>query len=1429
MYRKPLGLFFTGALLMGLALTSFWQIVQYGGLSSHVKAAQPAIRAAAPTARIFLPLLSSADTSDPLPGFSSAHQHDDHSHPSGHAADEGLILAPASDAESVTPGGRCPADAPVRAFALVSLEVEITLNRYLDYDPQGRMYALAEDVARVRAEEAQNRAARAGDGQPAVSIGLQGDAIQPLILRVHAGDCLRVSLRNDLAEAQASFYLHAASLVLTATGASATAANPDSLAAPGESVGYEWYISPDEPEGTHYFHAHGPSERELTSHGLFGALIVEPSGSRFLDPRTGAETRTGWDAIIQTPDGGDFREFAIIYHEIGDERYRHLNARSKLVDQVDPYTRAYRPGDRAINYRSEPFMNRLALQQQLTGKFDESLAYSSYSFGDPATPIARSYLGDPAKERVIHGGSEVFHVHHVHGGSIRWPRQPGLAAAPPAALEKKPPLLLASERLDSQSLGPAETFDVAHECVSGGCQQGAGDYLVHCHVAHHYLAGMWMIWRVYNTLQNGPASTDSLPPLLELPDRAGTTLAAVTSEEILGIGYWGLGSSADAQSPISNTQYLLSQLPPPGISGRYDATVLEWTQAGDLLLNEPETKAVWPGYASATPGERPPILFDPQTGRLAYPFLRPHLGKRPPFAPNHGPAPFLEPTVNGAEPPGPGESGPASLCPKDTRGQPYQIRAIPATIVLNRTAKEGAPLTDPNGELFVLAEEAAALQADPTRRVPLAIRANAQEDCVDLLLANALPDNRANHFLSKISLHIHFVQFDVQASDGVNTGFNYEQTVRPYTVEGERLVKEATAGAAQVEISSTARFQPGVLVAVGLDRADGPEVRRIAAIEGDALLFDRPLEKAHAAGESVSVEFVRYRWYPDAQTGTAYFHDHVNALRSWPHGLFGALIVEPPGSTYHHPQSGAVLRSGPLADIHTDAIVSADIRGSFREMVLFVQDDNPRTKTSTDSGGSFNLRAEPLAPRAADAAHIFSSGVFSEPATPILQANLGDPLVIRGLVAGTNDVHTLHIDGHWWRTEAFDPTAPWANTAHLGISERADLYIPAAGGPQQQPGDYLYRNGRTAKVTAGSWGLLRVWPPGTDAESGLQPLPGRTPITTTQSICPVDAPVRRFAVAALDFPLTMLGEKTGKLFVLQEQKADLLAGMLPPQPLALRVGVGDCLAVTLANETDGGPVSFYADLPGLAGTGLNVGRNPGEQTVLPGASGVYTYYAHPALGERAALVLDGGDPLVNPRLGLYGALIVGPPGAVYTDPASGAAIAAGWRADVHLPDGSAYRDFALFLQDEDTVIGTHLMPYTQQVAGVVGLNYRNAGQWSGEGTPQTPLLEAYAGDPIRVHLLLPSSEQAHVFSLEGHRWPLQPGRAGSDLLDSVQVGGLEAITIQPMGGAGGEAALAGDYLYGDHRLPYREAGLWGLLRVYPAGEERAGLAALGRE
>lgn len=1362
-----------------------------------------------------------------------------------HEADEGLLLGPADETqETVQPGRLCTADDPLRAYSVVAVDVEITLNRYLDYDPEGRMFVLESELARVRQEEAQNRDARAGKADPAVSLGLQGDAIQPLVLRVNQGECLRITMRNGTTRdggEPVSFHLHGSSLYMVDSGAPAIASDPEALVAPGKTVTYAWWVPPDEQEGSHYFHSHG-NTREQTNHGLFGVVIVEPRGSHYTNPTSGEDLNSGWEAIIEDPSGVDFREFAVIYHEIGTERYSHLDRNGMPVPLLDPYTNSYKPGGRALNYRSEPFSNRLELGYKLQGRIDNSLAYSSYSFGDPATPIMRSYLGDPVKQRVVHGGAEVFHVHHVHGGGIRWRRQPDEEPTDFASgLDKHPALLpIASERIDSQSIGPSESYDIENECGSGGCQQSVGDYLFHCHVAQHYISGMWGIWRVYNTLQTDTSAEDALPPLLELGDRKGHMVPAVTSHELVGTTVdWQGDSHTIDNSNLS--AWVEQQLPPAGVPIGYDASVLDWIKDGDVYVNEAETDQDWPGYRSATPGIRPPLAFDPKTGKLAYPFLRPHLGQRPPFAPNHGPAPFLDPITQGHDPPLPGANGPWSLCPAGTKLKQFTVHAITLPLRLNARSN----LVDPEGQLFVLKEDEDAVRADPSAQVPLAIRANAGKDCVDVLFKSELKDNSENHLFSKVSLHIHFVQFDVQASDGVTNGFNYEQSVRPFALAGETVLTDTLSGAVELRLSSAARFQPGILVGIGMDQDKTFEIRRITAVTEDTLRFDEPLQYDHAAGEIVSSEFLRQRWYPDVQFGTAYFHDHVTALTSWKHGLFGALIAEPPDATYHDPATGAVLTSGPIVDVRTDSVVSADVKGSFREMVLFIQDDVRFTRISDSAGSAINMRVEPLEKRGGDPAAYFSSLAHGDPETPLLQAYLGDPIVLRGLVPAANEVHTLHVDGHWFRLEPFSLTSPPINTVHLGISERYDLMIPRAGGPQSMPGDYLYYNGRTFKLREGSWGLIRVHDG--SSEPALQKLPGHEVIPKpATSVCPASASLKRYAVAAIEgVSLPMLGSATGKIYVLEQDKEAVRAGTRAPEPLVLHVSVGDCIVVDLANELTDSPVSFHADMLAAdprSGLGVTAGYNL-TQTVAPGASGVYTFFAHPEVGETVALVRDWGDVLTNPGLGLYGAIVVGPAGATYTDPVTGAdlASAASWRVDVHPPSGPSYRDFTLLMQDEDVIIGNAVMPYSEHVAGVVGLNYRAESllarlennpdpallyDSSVHGDPSTPLLEAYAGDNLHIHVLAPFNEQAHVFSLEGHQWPLEPGRIGTDLLSSVQVGALESVTLIPQHGAGGAAALPGDYLYGDHREPYREAGLWGYLRVYAPDRAVANLLQL---
>jgi hypothetical protein len=265
------------------------------------------------------------------------------------AGGQDSLLASDLEAEPVlTTSGRCPVTAPVRHFDVSAINVEITLNQWLDYYP-GYMYVLTENIEHVREEEAENAAAREATGfeTGAVSNGLQTDWIQPLVIRANQGDCMKVTLRNQLEFGEAvSLQIHGSSMVVSSTGQPATTTNPDAIAEEGQHLDLEWYIHPDTQEGGRQFHSYS-NDRELTVMGLFGALIVEPRGSQFLTAvkdEGNPELKSGWQAIIAHPNGPDFREFVTIYHEVGDEAFRPVNRHGDFLPQRDPLTDVYRPG-----------------------------------------------------------------------------------------------------------------------------------------------------------------------------------------------------------------------------------------------------------------------------------------------------------------------------------------------------------------------------------------------------------------------------------------------------------------------------------------------------------------------------------------------------------------------------------------------------------------------------------------------------------------------------------------------------------------------------------------------------------------------------------------------------------------------------------------------------------------------------------------------------------------------------------------------------------------------------------------------------------------------------------------------------------------------------------------------------------------------------
>jgi manganese oxidase len=1337
----------------------------------------------------------------------------------------GLAILPAQGSAQAAPEV-CAPGSPIRSFDVQAIDVDIPLNRFGDHDPAGKMYALSNRIADIRAQEASRE----------VTLGLREDPIQPLVIRANEGDCVEITFTNNASIG--SVGLHIDGLAYSLAG-DKVGTNVSGEAGLGGSKTYRIYV-PNDPavEGAHYI-SPGAGHRAAIDHGLFGILSVEPPGSQFLSPATLAPIESGWEAVIVPSGAPSFRENVKIMHEIGNESEKVYDAQNNALPTVDPITEAYRPGSRGMNYRSEPFMNRLEFDHH-----EKAHSYSSSKFGDPATIIPQGYLGDPTKFRVVHGGAEVFHIYHLHGGGDRWRSDPEADTTNSYAdtgLHKQPVETSDSDRLDAVNTGPGEHFNAEIEGGAGGAQQAAGDFLFHCHIAEHYPSGMWGLWRVFDTLQ---------PGLMPLPDRIAPP-APVTSNELIGL----VMPNGTQITPENLDAWIRPQLPAQGVPiGEEDASVWDWTvdttdPANPVYLGEPEPLyAETPNFVEGVPGHfgslagdeflgtRPVILFNPLTGRPAYPLLRPHLVRRPPFSPNeHSGAPWLG---NNADTPGdpatanPWLSRPDGLCPANAPLRNFNVVAVNTPIPVTTTKSDAA------GLLFTLAQDKAALLGGTKKKEPLAIRMNVG-DCAAVTLTSEQQDPLAFGGYAKVEMHIHHVQFDPQGSDGTSAGYNYEHSIRPYTIEDTKLSAAAAIGATSVIVDRVdPKYRVGVAFGVGLG-TNSIEIATIVSVDPATrtIVLDTPLQKVHGRGQGAGIEFAQYRWYADALLDNIFWHDHVDGIHGWGHGGVGMLVVEPRGSTYHDPVTGAKVTSGTIVDIHTNRPLAPGIvNGSFREMVVWTIDDNPVTDSS------INFRASPWSDRVGDPSLTFSSYRWGDPITPLLRAYPGDPVVIRSIHVGPT-IDSFRVDGHHFYVNKrnIDHSSGGmysrvTDTIHSGVSERYTLILDGgAGGVTRQPGDYLYHNGIARRFRQGAWGIMRVLP---GQVADLQPLPGypapatpytlpvpngaRPPATTNiGNPCPAGAPQKTFAVSAVDLPSLNIGGPSGgrsirSAFVVSPAAASAKKNGVS-EPLIMHVATGDCVTVTLKNEKKAGRVSFSVGelAKAAASSGVNVGFTP-EQTVAVGLSRQYRFFADNASIEGALVSDTGGDMLG--KEGLYAAIVVAEPGATFTHPTLGSPTSTGAIVDVHVPGQPGYRDVTLLLQDDDAVIGSDFMPYPKDVSRTTSINYKNAGLRTDDfsGTPTTPLIRAYVGDPMKIHVLsTPGSEQPHVFRAGGFSWDRDPYLPHSQEVAAQGLAPYQGIDVHLIGGAGGRGGQTGDFFYGDNRRPFSEAGMWGIIRVLP--------------
>jgi hypothetical protein len=319
------------------------------------------------------------------------------------------------------------------------------------------------------------------------------------------------------------------------------------------------------------------------------------------------------------------------------------------------------------------------------------------------------------------------------------------------------------------------------------------------------------------------------------------------------------------------------------------------------------------------------------------------------------------------------------------------------------------------------------------------------------------------------------------------------------------------------------------------------------------------------------------------------------------------------------------------------------------------------------------------------------------------------------------------------------------------------------------------------------------------------------------------------------------------------------------------VNQGDCLQVTLHNEiaagTQYGGTRAGFDLGKLlsnpqTSAGSAVGLNP-DTTVAAGQTMTYRFMADKQLGT--SVFQDLGSP-ASMRHGAYGQVIVEPSGSTWFDSVSGAALGANrtsTQAIIRASSGN-FREFSINLGSNDQHFSQSVNEYQDVIAGAgvdsqfplfdrpVGaapvynqINYSSAPlttrlgmttsppnpdpAWEFAysstrfGDPATPIFRAFAGDPIVIRLGIGASDQFHTFSVSGHVFPQDPNMwdgvndKRSQLLSARSFTAGETAEIELVGGAGGTIRADGDYLYGDMRQPFTEAGAWGIFRVLPTG------------
>ena len=348
---------------------------------------------------------------------------------------------------------------------------------------------------------------------------------RPLVMRANAGDCVKVTLRNEItpgfakdaatavkyAGAAGNTYSYETSFTV---GMHAELVNYDVSQSDGTTVGfnnegqllpqtdgrgketvdYEWYAGQWISNGNNFSSEAvelgtcvltGPDALMQYVKGMFGALIIEPKGSFAVQDQFDPTSANVYASESDFTNGEAplFREFVLMFQD---------NISSLTAEPAGNSTGA--PVTSGLNYKSEPLANRVFFDATSpTINFNQvdvsAIVSNEVELDAPETPTFAAVAGTPVRFRVMYpGGAGDGSTFDLHGHV--WQEEPYINNSTELGFNVESQWIGARGQL-----GALNSFDLLINSA-GGAKAVPGQYLYRDYRNQTFQDGIWGIFQV---------------------------------------------------------------------------------------------------------------------------------------------------------------------------------------------------------------------------------------------------------------------------------------------------------------------------------------------------------------------------------------------------------------------------------------------------------------------------------------------------------------------------------------------------------------------------------------------------------------------------------------------------------------------------------------------------------------------------------------------------------------------------------------------------------------------------------------------------------------------------------------------------------------------------------------------------------------------